>query len=208
MPFRIPRVLVVVRSPPKPREDHSWAEKVAPWREMLTLIVGGVWTLYLFVSIGFKQAKLDETQRELDIKVQTIDLQAKNVDLAKQTIDLDFERTEKSLSEDLSRLQIGEKQRANVFSSDHTYQIETSLGIARGRQRGTYVATLDFAVINTSQDRFEVSYVAIDYFIGKLRSSDAGVQSVPNPTAPAGDVIWSFVNYEAGGAAGSEFGLS
>jgi hypothetical protein len=173
---------VVVKLVAVAKATPSLAERLAPWREVLVLIVGGLWTFYLFVTIEYHQHQLDDRQKELAN--------------TKAEIDLQYEKMSNENAQTINRLDIGQKQHNSVYSGDRRFLAEATLDIARALRTNAYVGTLTLHVTNTSQSELELTYAIVDYYIGTLTRSEP-LTLINAPDVPGG-VTWQFVGTEGG----------
>jgi len=215
----------------EPKLEHKWLNVAISLVQPLGIVVGGCWIAFLYftyqekaddASLKEKQLSIEQAQIVLQTQEQSnkLDVDLKKMSLDQASIALETQRNEKELKSaqlatevELKRQevvlnQLREKQQAhdveysNSYRSSHEMSLQAVRTSEVSKQPSDYRVSLSFTLKNESTVDYEVSYMAVEYYLGALQDSGLAhgdvvfapigtPPSLVNSMAKSGALEWS-----------------
>jgi len=227
---------------PNAQPQRNWLDIAISLVQPVSIIIGGCWIAFLYFTYQEKSDAVSLQEKQLSVQQASIVLQTQaqsnqlDVDLKKIAADqariaLDTQKNERELKstqlaaevalkkQEVSLNKLKEKQQEHdvQYSNNYRSSVEMDLWATKLRKmdgdRNEYKITLLFALKNESTVTYEISYISVQYFLGKpkpgltrhvedVEFSRLGFPpSLVNQSAESGALDW----YELDSPSGSIF---
>jgi len=208
-----------------------WLDTLVSLVQPLSIVIGGCWIAFLYFTYQEKADKADLTSKQLSIQqaqilLQTqqqsnkLDLDLKKLSLDQARITLETQQTERELNKAqlatevelkkqeviLNRLKEKQQEHDVEYSNSYRSSYEMTLRAVKLKESNSdindYRVSVDFSLKNESTVRYELSYLAVEYYSGRPNDSNeksAGEvrfaligtpPSIVNSEAESGDIEW------------------